>query len=160
MGHRRIGLVLPKSGWVGDHASEEGFLEGFQAAHHPDARPLIVHHDRTVNGIRSVLANLFRSRNPPSGLLVSHPEHVLTVVSRLINSGIRLPRDVSLIARDDESFLAHVTPSIARYRFNRNVYAARLSRMVVQLARTGVLAPRQTRVMAQLQKGDTLAVRV
>lgn len=157
MGHARAVFITPKSGLGGDLHSEEGFREAFQHSAHRESLPRVVQHDGTVQGIQDVLAALFASESAPTALLVSRATHTLTVVGQVLHSGFRVPRDVSLISRDDDEFLAHFTPSIARYVFDWDVYSKRLSRSVIQLASAGTLPPRQTVVIPQFQKGDSLA---
>lgn len=48
LGHRRIALVIPRTGLAGDLASETGFKEAFRMSWHSDAVPAIVRHSLTV----------------------------------------------------------------------------------------------------------------
>ncbi len=156
MGHRYAVFITPKTDLAGDLASEHGFQEAFPPRRPEDGLPLVVHHDGTVEEIQRLLDRLLNSRTVPTAMLVARPSHVLTVFSYLLRKGIRIPDGIALIARDDEEFLAHISPSIARYVFNEDVYHRRLSKSLLELARTGTLKPRQT-VIPSLQKGETLA---
>jgi len=156
-GHRRVTLLLRDTREGGDLATELGFSEAFENAGHPDALPRIARHDATVEGIRSLLNTLLRARPRPTALLVRNPGAVLTVMSHLMHSGIRVPQEISVVGLDDERYLNHLSPAPARYRQDWNAYAAKLSRMVIQLATSGTLAQRRTLVMPQFEKGETVA---
>ncbi|MBI4028720.1 MAG: substrate-binding domain-containing protein [Verrucomicrobia bacterium] len=158
-GHRQIALLAHQTGLAGDLARASGFLEVAQTIRRDGATPLVWYHDGTPADTRSALHRLFRTRNAPTGMAVSHAIHVLSVMTQLMNDGIRIPRDVSLISCDDQMFMAYLTPSVARYRFDWNAYAARLARMVARLANTGTLANRAIQIMPQFQNGDSLAAR-
>ena len=73
--------------------------------------------------------------------------------------GLRVPRDVSLISRQDDTFLHHLRPSIAAYEYPVSHYAARVARMVVSVTRLGSVAARHALVMGEFRPGDSLAER-
>ena len=156
-GHRRIGLVTPKTGLAGDVAGEEGFREAFEVSSHDDARPLIISHTRTVKSLCAAVDRVTQMPSPPTGLLVSHPPDVLTVLTHLLRSGFRVPEDMSLISRGYAAHLDHIVPRVACYRVDWVQYARRFSRAVVQLAETGTLARQSTLVAPDFHNGDTLA---
>lgn len=151
-GRRRVALVTPRSDLAGDLASEQGFREGLPA----ESVPLVIHHNSTVEGIRNSLNAVLAAKDRPTGLLVSYPEHVLTVVSHVLSAGFCIPKDVSIISRDYEYFLDHLHPSVAHYEFDHRVYAARLARLVIQLASAGFLPRRATWMMPEYRAGGTL----
>lgn len=157
LGHRRVVFLSPKTDFRGDRLSALGFSEAFPDAGSAERVSRVAYHDGTVEAVCRVLEGLMRSDRPPTGMLVSRSVHALTVFSHLLKSGKDLPRDVSLISRDDDEFLSAVTPSIARYDLNWNVHAKRLARAILRLARAGTLAPRQILFFPQFHKGETLA---
>lgn len=156
LGHDRVMLLLPPSGWAGDHLSEEGFQEAFRTALHSEAELRVVHHDGSVQGVVAALNAQMRTLKPPTGILVSFPQHSVTVITQLARLGLRVPDDVSVIARDDDPILAHVVPSLARYVYSATQQARKVARMVL-LAMEGHLLPRHTFIPADFQKGESLA---
>ena len=153
-GRRRLALLLPEGGGAGDQASEAGFLEGCRGAGR-DAVATIVRHDESVAGICRRLDGLLAAAEPVTGLLVARSAHALTALSHFQRRGVRLPHDVSLISRDDDAFLDVVVPSVARYTCDAAAFARRVSRIVLQLARTGSAPARQTLMMPAFVKGET-----
>ncbi len=153
-GRRRLALLLPEGGGAGDQASEAGFLEGCRAAGR-DAVATVVRHDESVAGIARRLDSLRAAAEPVTALLVARSAHALTVLTHLQRRGVRLPQDVSLISRDDDAFLDAVVPSVARYACDPAAFARRVSRIVLQLARTGAAPARQTLMMPAYVKGET-----
>jgi DNA-binding LacI/PurR family transcriptional regulator len=145
-------LLIPDTGFAGDLRCEEGFREIF---------PLrgaggIVRHDGTLPNIRRALDASFRTRQPPTAILVTVATHALAALTHILRSGRRVPRDVSLISRDDDDFFAHVTPSVARYVWNHDLYTKQVAEALIQLARSGPLPARETLFYPRLQKGDSL----
>ncbi|MBI4027232.1 MAG: substrate-binding domain-containing protein [Verrucomicrobia bacterium] len=157
LGHRRIAFLEPKTGWAGLMSSEQGFREGFEVSRHPDAAPQVVWHDPTVEGVRKSLRSLFKLSRPPSAILVAHAPYMHTVLTHLIHEGIRVPEQVSLIARNADPMLSFLVPSIAHYRVDTTLYARRLSRMVLQLVSAEALPARQDLIALCFKNGETLA---
>lgn len=136
LGHRRIALFTRQSQRAGDLESERGFEDGARHSPHADAAPLIVRHDGTVEGAYRALARMFTAGTAPTAVLVAQSPYYLTTTSYLAERGLRVPRDVALLSRDDESFLAYLKPEPARYSCNPKTYAKRLL-LQLQLAFEG-----------------------
>lgn len=149
-GHRSLAIVQPNTALAGDLESAAGFAAGVGAPVHS------VIHDGSVRGITVSLARLFAQKPHPTGLFVFHSTHLLSVLGWLQQRGLRVPDDVSVICRDDESFLDSVIPSVAHYSLNPSLFARKISRLVANLVAHGAAPSRQHRVMPSFVRGDTL----
>ncbi len=158
-GHRRLAILSPDSGIQGDRTSEESFLSAVGADPGLEASGLAFRHDGTRETIVRLLNRVFARKQPPTALLVCRPLHVLTVVTALLNRGLTIPGDFSLISRDNDTYLNCLHPDIARYTFRRRDFAQRLARLVIQLATTGSLPKREHRLIPQFHLGATVATR-
>lgn len=117
---------------------------------------IIAQHDGTVAGICQRLDRLLERKRRPTAFLVSRPTHALTAIGHLVRRGLVLPKEASLIARDHDSFLEYVVPSVARYQADPLLFAHKLSRVVLEMASGGDARPRDCRIIPQLIPGDTL----
>lgn len=154
-GHRCLALLNPHSIAAGDVESELGFREAGEAAR-PEVEAIIAQHDGTVAGICTRLDRLLERKHRPTAFLVSRPTHALTTVGHLVRRGVQFPKEAVLIARDHDSFLKYVVPSVARYQINPGLFAHKLSRIVLEMASGGDARPRDYRIIPQLIAGDTL----
>ena len=136
LGHRRIAFFAQQSHRAGDLESERGFDTGVRASTHPDVHAQIARHDGTVDGAYRTLGRLFDAATPPTAVLVAQAAYYLTIVSFLAQRGLRVPQDVSLISREDETFLAYLKPTPARYTCNPKTFARRLM-LQLQLVLSG-----------------------
>jgi len=152
-GHRRMVLFMDESHRPASQLSEEGFFDG---APQREAEASVVRHEGTPEAIFQKLDALFARGQPPTALLVSRTQHALAALTHLLQTGRKVPGDVSLISRDSDSFLQYVTPALARYAFKRRHFADRLSRLVVQLATEGSLPPKPHRYMPEYEAGETV----
>lgn len=152
-GHRRIALLLPGQPNHGESASERGFREAFVAR---DATPVLLRHRETADSLVECLDGALRQRPGPTAFVVARSTHTLAVVTHLMRRGYSLPRDFALVSRDDDAFLDHVLPRITRYSSDPAKFALRLTRLVLELARTGHTSTRPVRLMPDLRRGETV----
>lgn len=153
-GRTHLALLMPRSEQAGNLESERGFLQG--AGRLPNLRAQVAHHDGTVAGICAVLDRLLRCNPPVNGILVAKPAHVVTAVSHLLRRGVRLPEQLSLISRDDDPLLEHLVPVVTRYHTDPILFARKVSRVVLDLVRSGAQRPHDSRLMPHLIRGETL----
>src|SRR5262249_48880107 len=144
------------SGGGGDLTSELGFLDGLSRSGIPSAHGVVIHHDTTKEDICRKLDSALRSSRPPTGLLICMTEHAVAVLTHLLNRGVRIPRDISLICRDGDTHLSYVSPSVACYSHSYQTQADRFCRRVVELATTGVLPLKHRRLMPEFNPGETV----
>lgn len=156
-GHRKIGLVIPKSRLAGDLESEEGFLAGVRHSPHAEAEAVIGNYEPTPAGLCNSLGRLMAHKRPPTALLVANPYYYLTVISWLNQRGLRVPQDVSVLSRDDELFLSYVLPTPARYVTDPHMLANSLLRPVLDQLEGGVISHRAVRIIPDFVRGDSLA---
>lgn len=155
-GHRCLALLNPRSIAGGDLESEHGFREA-GAATGAGVETIVAQHDGTVQGICTRLDHLLERKQRPTAFLVSRPTHALTALGHLVQRGVRFPTEAVLIARDHDSFLEHVVPSVARYQADPVLFAHKLSRVVLEMASGGAARSRDCRIIPRLIPGDTLA---
>jgi DNA-binding LacI/PurR family transcriptional regulator len=159
LGHERVAFLRPEVGGAGALASDRGFLDGFRAARPTAPSPQILRYGAGVPSMQTALDELFRPTTAPTGLFVHRALDALTVVSYLGHRGLRIPKDVSLVLGQHDPIVDCLIPSIASYRGDIRKYAARLSRMVLQLARTGESPTRQVFLLAEFKPGESLGPR-
>lgn len=153
-GHTRIALVLPQGNLGGDVVSEEGLREAVERKSGAHLR--VLRHDGTATHLCSLLDAALRSAHPPTAYVVARPIHVLTVLMHLLRRGQRIPEDVAVIARDNDTFLQAANPPVSRYAINSAQFARRVSTAVRQLVETGALPARAIRLMPVFVSGGTV----
>jgi DNA-binding LacI/PurR family transcriptional regulator len=151
-GHQHIALLLPDSAHGGDVESEHGFREALGES---SAGCLVTRHHETVEQVVAHLDATLKRKPAPTAFLVARSSHALTVITHLLRSGHRLPRDFAVVSRDDDAFLDHVVPRVTRYSADAAKFAKRLSKLVLELAQTGRTSVNPVRLMPDLKRGET-----
>ena len=152
-GHRHLAFLRSAQGLAGDLETEHGFVE---ACGRHGARGEVLSHGDTPERLRQTLAQLMTAAARPTALLVSQPAHMLTVLGTLAQAGVTVPGGVSLIARDSESFLPFVVPTVARYEIAPANLARNLSRQVLLMLGPRGRAGQAVRLMPKFVPGRTL----
>ncbi len=156
LGHRRMAFVTERTRRAGDAASEQGFIEGVRSSRHPEAEALIVGHEPTTASVCATLQRLIDQPRPPTALLVANPYYYLTITSHLAQAGWRVPRDISVLSRDEDPFLSFLVPPPARYIIPPHVFARKLLRPVIELVETGAVLSPATSIMPEFIRGTSI----
>lgn len=151
-GKMRPVLLLPDTHAPGDKESEEGFREGCRRE---GIRPDILRHDGTVDSLCAQVRAAVRGRATADAFVVGRSAHALTVLTCLLGEGCRVPGEVAVISRDDDLFLAHTTPTMARYASEPSKWARVIFKSVQQLME-GVPLRLRHRLVPEFIHGGTL----
>jgi DNA-binding LacI/PurR family transcriptional regulator len=158
LGHRRLAMLMVKNPRAGDLESEAGFVEGVRQSGHAGADVRVIHHEETVAGVTLAVRRLLKLGPRPTGVMVVNPYHYLAVASRLAESGVRVPHDISIVSRDDDPFLAYVSPVPARYTVSPHVMAKALLRPVLERIEANAVSQRAGWIMPEFVKGESVGV--
>lgn len=150
-GHRRLGLVIAASDWVGDRKTEQGFLEGVRQFG-SKAEGHVFKHAGTVGALRQTLTQILQSPVPPTALLVVNPYNYLTVAGILAEKGLQVPRDISLLCRDDEYCFRHLPITPSRYVYDPNARAKVIFSTLMGAMQAGGRKAHGTRSVLMLPK--------
>ena len=149
-GHKRLALLLPASGCPGDQESEEGFREGAV-----NGEVKVVRHDASVAGVCAKLDRLLATAEPPTAFLIARSAHALTVLTHLQRRGLKVPQDIALISRDEDPYLQHVVPALARYTSRPQQFARKVGEALVQVLEKGAKPVKPVRLMPEFLRGET-----
>ncbi|MDF9834373.1 DNA-binding LacI/PurR family transcriptional regulator [Ereboglobus sp. PH5-5] len=157
LGHKRIVFITENSTKAGDLESERGFIDGIAAASNSQARGQIMRHNNTRQSVMKLLDGLRAREDRPTAMLVAHPHFYILAQTYLHELGLRVPGDVSLMCRDDDTFLDYTRPVPTRYSFDSAAFARRLFKLIMQTVDGSPIAKHRLRIMPDYQKGATLA---
>jgi DNA-binding LacI/PurR family transcriptional regulator len=155
-GHRRIALLVRRSGLAADLQSELGFRQAIAATPENHAEAIVCHHDDTVMAVTAQVGQLMRRALPPTALLVTNAHYYLTVASCLQKLGKQIWRDVSVVSRTDDRFLSFVVPEPARYTVSPSAMARGLLPLVIDLLAGRKIRHRSVMVLPEFHPGESV----
>ena len=157
LGHRRIAFLAPKPPMAGDLESEAGLIEGIRSSRHTGAEAVTCWHDGSMAGIGHMLRRLVYRPARPTALVVANTYHYLAVWSHLTQIGIRVPREISIISRDEDLFLSYLLPPPSRYVVPPSSLAKALVRPVLEILEGGQASLRELKLLPEFFQGGTVA---
>lgn len=155
-GHRRVAFLMYERKAAGDVLSERGFLEGCAAVGIEPAHALVIDHDGSIPDIKCKVDRLMSLETRPTALLTMDPNYTITITTHLMNSGYRIPGDVSVICRDENEPQHHIVPAITCYDACSEPIITRVCRLVSSIVQTGYAPPRWVRLMPELYMGESV----
>lgn len=156
LGHRRLAFFNRRSRAGGDLESEQGFMEAAKNPRYPDIEARVVYHEDQRESVVNLVQGLFALAHTPTGILVANSYCYLSIASALARRGLQIPKDVSLISRDDDSFLAYVDPEPARYLTDSHTWVRKIMYPLRQLLEGGATRLKPTRIMPAFIRGSSL----
>ena len=153
-GHTRTAILLQHTGSAADATTSDAFA----AARRPGAPPpLVFVHDGSLAQIEARLRRLARLPARPTALFVTK-SHVIPAAATLLPLlGLAIPRDLSVICREDDPFLEYLFPAVARYSSDSSAIARKLAVTLARLARGQSLKITHDRIMPRFVAGSSIA---
>jgi DNA-binding LacI/PurR family transcriptional regulator len=109
-GHRRIAFVRPVR-MHADRRVERNLMQQLRRmATASGAELTAIECDLAPDAIRSLVRPW--KKKPPDAVCAISDEYAIAIVTALIDSGVRVPKDVAVIGVDDIPFASYVTPSL------------------------------------------------
>lgn len=153
-GHQRTAILLQHTGSAADATTCDAFAAARPAGTPP---PLILEHDGSLAQIESRLRRLAGLRERPTALFITKTLAVPATLTILPRLGLQIPRDLSVICREDDPFLDFLAPAVARYSSDSSAIARKLAVALARLARGQSLKVFHDRLMPRFLAGASIA---
>lgn len=152
-GHERTAVLLQRTGSAADATTCEAFAANLKRG---SAAPLVLEHDGSLAQIESRLRHFARLPQRPTALFVTKSHAIPAVLTILPRLGIAIPRDLSVICREDDPFLGYLVPAIARYSSDSSAIARKLGVALRRLASGQTLKITHDRLMPRFLAGQSI----
>ncbi|MBL9211922.1 MAG: substrate-binding domain-containing protein [Opitutaceae bacterium] len=155
-GHRAITLVLPAAPLPGDLACREGFLDYFSRLRPPHVRvnelAVAAPAPRALARLRYALTGPKRS----TAVFVMREAVAVSAYVQVLALGLAVPRDVSVLSRDNHPLIHAALPQLTRYSASPLKHATLAIRTALAIFRGSAGRPRPRLVTPQFVVGSTL----
>ena len=122
-GHRHIALIIEESERPGDAKTQQGFFEGLRDFGEASAIGHVFRHGGNVVRLQRLVERILQMPDRPTALFIANPYHYLAVAGILAEKGLRVPRDISLLCRDDDYCLRFLPTAPSRYVYSATMRA-------------------------------------
>lgn len=157
-GHRAVALVQLKTGLPGDESSRETFLKACRERQPEPLTPFLLEHDGTREGACRAVDHLLQFNPRPTAILSAYPQQTISVFSRLIERGYRIPGDMSLISRDYHPTFDFLSPSLAYYKWSYRNYASKVFQTIQSILHHPLGYVIHARILPEFVNGVSLGL--
>lgn len=158
LGHLRVALILLQAHPANELAIKEGFLAGFQRPRRPGSGVVVAQHDSSAKGVCAAVAGALREGGRTTGMFVPGTGYAFAAMGYLARSGFRIPEELSLATQvADSPIIQYAFPSLAHYRVDWDLFARKLTQLVIRVVGAGVPEPCHVRLLPEFVAGDSLA---
>lgn len=116
LGHRRIAYIGDRNGRQSDTERFGGYRQGLDSGQLPFQPELVVYGSGTPESGMEMMATLLRFAEPPTAVFCYDDMTALGAIRQIHASGLRVPRDVSVIGFDDLSIVQFTEPPLTTIR--------------------------------------------
>jgi biotin operon repressor len=131
-GHLQIGLLRPRRPLAGDLAAYEGFLS-YIARGPAGVSITTILVDSNPAAFRAKLDRLAKSHQRPTALFSNRLAYTVSAMFHLLQLGLRVPNDISLVMGDSHSVIDTALPELTRYHDISLAHADRAVRIAQAL---------------------------
>ena len=155
--HQHIALLQSHRLLAGDLDTCKGFLSYVaKSAIHVSITRLFINSDSS--NLRSKLDHLMKLRHRPTVMFFLRPDYAVNAMVHLLRSGVRIPEDMSLLARDSHPLIESALPEISRYHGSNIMHSDRAVRFAEALLAGHEIPPKPKLFIPTFIAGSTLSV--
>jgi len=155
--HRRAALFQTNAPgyFTSESECERGFREVLEKS---GGETQVVYHERNRDSLVRLLKRMFSASEHATALVVINSLDYLTATSFLTQKGLRVPDDISVIARNDDAFMTALLPEPTRYHASPHVLARRIFKVLMQVVAGQASVPPHLRIMPEYIAGESLGM--
>lgn len=112
LGHRRIALLIDETDWTTGENRHRGYRDAYAAAGVPVDDELVIPVGWDVEDCRPRAVEILRRADRPTAVFAANNVLAEGVWRAIVELGLRIPDDVSLVAFDDAPWMSMVTPGV------------------------------------------------
>jgi LacI family transcriptional regulator len=155
--HRSVAFLQPQCWMLSDVEFVDGMRETL-AASQCKVRLRVETHENSSNGIRRLVDRLLASPEPPTAFVISHPLYAFALVSSLMIRGLRIPEEVAIVSRMNDTLLALAVPKLSCYHYDGAKLGRGVVALLLPLMRKSRRRARSRELLPEQLRGETLGL--
>lgn len=153
LGHQpgKIAYIMPLDKLIGHDEAVAGIRSASGTS-----TTQIISIGESIPEIRARLKQLLQSKHRPTALIIHRPLQAVSIMGYLAQSGVQVPRDMSVVLLDDNPILTHLIPTPSRYHKNTASFTSHLQRAIDHATEVAGHENWVMRIIPELIPGETL----
>lgn len=144
LGHERIGHIAGPAIYLSSREREQGFLQALEEA---NLKPYVIEHGdfRMDDGFR-IVKGWIEKDTLPTAIFAADDFIALGAMNALMESGLRVPDDVSIIGYDDQVFASQYVPKMTTVKQPEQAMGEKGVDLLMRLIKDETIEQRQFRL--------------
>lgn len=115
-GHRQIGLISGKEGFQSTIERKGGYLAALARHNIPERQDYQVQGNYDIQSGYKAMMTLLQTTDRPTAVFCSNDDMAVGAIKAITQSGLQVPKDLSVTGFDDDIFSSFITPSLTTVR--------------------------------------------
>lgn len=111
-GHREIAIIEGKEGFKSSTERKQGFIEAIIDNNIPINKDYIMKGNYDLESGYKAMKTLLSKSRIPTAVFCSNDDMAVGAMKAIVESGLRVPEDISILGFDDNLFSAFLTPTL------------------------------------------------
>lgn len=111
-GHRKIAIIEGKTGFRSAEIRKQGYIDAHQRYSISLQDDYMVVGDYSTESGYTAMMELLKCKDMPTAVFCSNDEMAMGAMNAIIQQGLRIPEDISIMGYDDSMFAAYLTPRL------------------------------------------------
>ena len=154
--HRRVALLLPESPLLAHRILERSLQVGLVTSPQEADTLRYISHDGSPGRIVHQLERCFRQKDAPTAIVTLNLRELMTTVTALMNMGLRIPTDVSVVCMVGDPIYKIMVPEISCYDIPSKTVVKKVREKIFSAWELGPKQTRSHRIMCTFVKGQSL----
>lgn len=159
-GHHSIGFVHLKSKRARDLRSAAGFEAGIGESNKAGVVGKVAYHTGDRDSVMNAIRELLGAGTPATAILAGTARSFATTATYLMQQGLRLPEDVSLISLEYEPFLDALLPQPSCFEFDSLRFGRLLHTKVTEILEGTSTIPDEQHLAPEYRAGQSSRKRI
>src|SRR6185437_4400872 len=122
-GHEEIGFISGPPNLTSARVRRKAFLASMKRKGLSPGKELIEEGNHRMDGGYAAMARLLRKQNRPTAVLASNDMSAIGALGAILEHGLKVPRDISVIGFDDIAMSEYTQPPLTTVRLSRTEIA-------------------------------------
>ena len=150
LGHRRVAFISGPKGLHSAVLREKAFINSTREIG-LETSGYVIRGDHTMEGGTKAMEELLRLRVPPTAVVCSNDMTAIGVLHAIVDAGLRVPEDVSVVGFDDVHIARYISPPLTTVQMSCKILAvSAFSALCAHTTGTAHAAPQRYEIPTQL----------
>lgn len=132
-GHREIAFIGGRDGVIPTSKKRVAMKRFLSELHVPYREEFIIDSEYSIEGGYKGMSELYELGKLPTVIIAINEFAAMGIIKFLLEKGIEIPRDISLVAFDDTYFSEALTPNLTSINYNLKLYSESIMETVISV---------------------------